>query len=144
MLSYIKHQSGLKEISTRFYNTLGRIIATAPILQALSPRFAPSLFESLVKKKDGKIRLFLAESKGFFRACRLYRLASLVATSAKTVHRTVFFRFAPSLFESLVKKKDGKNRLFWRRARDSNPRIPLKASHDFQSCSFGQLGQLSK
>ena len=36
--------------------------------------------------------LFLAESKGFFRGCRLYRLASFVGTSAKTVHRTVFFR----------------------------------------------------
>lgn len=43
---------------------------------------------------------FLAESKGFCPVLPHYRLASLVATSAKTVHRTVFFRFAPSLFES--------------------------------------------
>ena len=34
--------------------------------------------------------------------------------------------------------------LFWRRARDSNPRVGFDPLHDFQSCSFGQLGQLSK
>ena len=33
--------------------------------------------------------------------------------------------------------------LFWRRARDSNPRVGFDPLHDFQSCSFGQLGQLS-
>ena len=33
---------------------------------------------------------------------------------------------------------------FWRRARDSNPRTGFDLLHDFQSCSFGQLGQLSK
>ena len=32
---------------------------------------------------------------------------------------------------------------FWRRARDSNPRTGFDLLHDFQSCSFGQLGQLS-
>ena len=32
---------------------------------------------------------------------------------------------------------------FWRRARDSNPRSRVCDLHDFQSCSFGQLGQLS-
>lgn len=31
----------------------------------------------------------------------------------------------------------------WRRARDSNPRSLVKDLHDFQSCSFDQLGQLS-
>ena len=35
-------------------------------------------------------------------------------------------------------------RSFWRRARDSNPRVGVYPLHDFQSCSFGQLGQLSK
>ena len=91
-----------------------------------------------------------SESKGFFRGCRLYRLASLVGTSAKTVHWTVFFRnfVAPSLFESLVHTKKIKNTtrvffVFWRRARDSNPRTGYSPLHDFQSCSFGQLGQLS-
>ena len=33
--------------------------------------------------------------------------------------------------------------IFWRRARDSNPRTGYSPLHDFQSCSFGQLGQLS-
>ena len=33
--------------------------------------------------------------------------------------------------------------LFWRRARDSNPRSRFSDLHDFQSCSFDQLGQLS-
>ena len=32
----------------------------------------------------------------------------------------------------------------WRRARDSNPRMSVDSLHDFQSCSFDQLGQLSK
>ncbi len=32
---------------------------------------------------------------------------------------------------------------FWRRARDSNPRNGFGRLHDFQSCSFDQLGQLS-
>ena len=31
----------------------------------------------------------------------------------------------------------------WRRARDSNPRSRVDGLHDFQSCSFDQLGQLS-
>ena len=31
----------------------------------------------------------------------------------------------------------------WRRARDSNPRNRCSSLHDFQSCSFDQLGQLS-
>ena len=34
--------------------------------------------------------------------------------------------------------------LSWRRARDSNPRNRFDGLHDFQSCSFDQLGQLSK
>ena len=34
-------------------------------------------------------------------------------------------------------------RYFWRRARDSNPRNRFGGLHDFQSCSFDQLGQLS-
>lgn len=32
---------------------------------------------------------------------------------------------------------------FWRRARDSNSRNRCNGLHDFQSCSFDQLGQLS-
>ena len=31
----------------------------------------------------------------------------------------------------------------WRREGDSNPRYPGKGTHDFQSCTFGQLGHLS-
>src|SRR5690625_4497594 len=31
----------------------------------------------------------------------------------------------------------------WRRARDLNPRGHVNSLHDFQSCSFNQLGQLS-
>ena len=56
---------------------------------------------------------------------------------------------SPSLFESLsiIKKQNHPNGWFcflWRRARDSNPRTGYSPLHDFQSCSFGQLGQLSK
>ena len=75
-----------------------------------------------------------------------------VAPSAKTVPRTVFFRSAPSLFDSLtfnsIEKIKGSTYryyllFFWRRARDSNPRSRFSDLHDFQSCSFDQLGQLS-
>ena len=56
---------------------------------------------------------------------------------------------SPSLFESLfiIKKQNHPNGwlcFLWRRARDSNPRTGYSPLHDFQSCSFGQLGQLSK
>ena len=33
---------------------------------------------------------------------------------------------------------------FWRRCGDSNPRSLVKDLHDFQSCSFGQLGHICK
>lgn len=33
---------------------------------------------------------------------------------------------------------------FWRREGDSNPWYGGNRTHDFQSCSFGQLGHLSK
>ena len=32
---------------------------------------------------------------------------------------------------------------WWRRERDSNPRYTFRCTHDFQSCTFGQLGHLS-
>ena len=158
--------------------------------------------------------VFLTESKGFFRGCCLLASLCSLPPSAKTVHRTVFFRKAlpfsllvripfykkknhhhkgsdfifggeqgisprllplsprfarchrrqkqstglfsserlclsPSLFESLfiIKKQNHPNGwlcFLWRRARDSNPRTGYSPLHDFQSCSFGQLGQLSK
>ena len=37
----------------------------------------------------------------------------------------------------------GNTLYFWRRAWDSNPRNGFGRLHDFQSCSFDQLGQLS-
>ena len=94
---------------------------------------------------------FLAESKGFCPALPRYRLAPLVAPSAKRLPRSLFFRFAPSLFESLtfdfnekmIPMPKGTGIIFWRRARDSNPRSRFSDLHDFQSCSFDQLGQLS-
>ena len=49
-------------------------------------------------------------------------------------------------FKANITEKDDciNNRLFlWRRARDSNPRNRFNGLHDFQSCSFGHLGQLS-
>ncbi len=58
---------------------------------------------------------------------------------------------SPSLFESLayaIPNTKTKTPLLrcsclWRRARDSNPRSRFSDLHDFQSCSFDQLGQLS-
>ena len=53
----------------------------------------------------------------------------------------------PKGFESLFGKMKAPKKgcfHFWRRARDSNPRNSVDCLHDFQSCSFGQLGQLSK
>ena len=50
------------------------------------------------------------------------------------------------LVDVKTKEKSHKNLSsygFWRRARDSNPRTGYSPLHDFQSCSFDQLGQLS-
>ncbi len=116
-----------------------------------------SLFDFVhqIKKHLRLLKCFLfgGEQGISVRHCRAYRLASLVATSAKTVHRTVFFRilrmlppcsnsFTATTFKS--KKHLYQNKCFlWRRARDSNPRSRFSDLHDFQSCSFDQLGQLS-
>ena len=66
---------------------------------------------------------------GFCPALPRYRLASLVAASAKTVHRTVFFRklrLLPPCSNPAQKNNPHllKQRwLFWLRWRDSNPRM---------------------
>ena len=97
-------------------------------------------------------RYFLAESKGFFRrtAVRL-RIASLFNHGLSNSPPDCFHRQSrPSLFESLavlLTKNKGYSKCYtlylWRRARDSNPRNRFGGLHDFQSCSFDQLGQLS-
>ena len=97
-------------------------------------------------------RYFLAESKGFFGVLP-YAFASLrsLTTDFQTVHRTVFIGKADRPCSNpLLKITQRKTRhskcytLFsWRRARDSNPRNRFGGLHDFQSCSFDQLGQLS-
>lgn len=52
-------------------------------------------------------------------------------------------------FSNLIGEKEKPKALMyqgfrlWRRARDSNPRTGYSPLHDFQSCSFDQLGQLS-
>ena len=95
---------------------------------------------------------FLAESKVFFGVLP-YAFASLRSLTAdfQTVHRTVFIGFADRpcsnpLLTYQQKIKGIANAIpfiFWRRARDSNPRNRFGGLHDFQSCSFDQLGQLS-
>ena len=76
------------------------------------------------------VSLLLARCKGFCPVLSHYRLASLVATSAKTVPRTVFFRklrllppCSNPLHFLIQKKKRHTNvyHFFWRAARDSNP-----------------------
>ena len=67
---------------------------------------------------------------------------------AETVRCTVsILRIA--LFESLSLQQKQKSHpqvtfCFWRRCGDSNPRSLVKDLHDFQSCSFGQLGHICK
>ena len=83
---------------------------------------------------------FLAPPAGIFRRCRAYRLASLVAPSAKTVPRTVFFRsaaLAPSLFDSrgLQQKTPSFDSVFWHPQRESNPQL----THRRQSPSTQRL-----
>jgi len=72
-----------------------------------------------------------------------YRLASLVAASAKTVPRTVFFRFAPSLFDSplLFSSKNKQHPrgvlfIFWWRRGEFVRAIAL--SPRFARCRVGQ------
>ena len=52
------------------------------------------------------------------------------------------YRIGPNPLPEIKKEhREGVPFFIWRRARDSNPRILVEALHDFQSCSFGQLGQ---
>ena len=76
--------------------------------------------------------------------CRLrVRFITECSHALKTLPRSVFltgFRIP------CIKNKADTMRYqlyFWRRARDSNPRTGDSPLHDFQSCSFDQLGQLS-
>ena len=115
-------------------------------------------FESLIsikKIKGNTLRYYLL----FWRRARdFFAFATLSWRNVETVRRTVSLsllsslcsEFAPisgsnPLFQS--KKIKGNTLryylLFWRRARDSNPRNGFGRLHDFQSCSFDQLGQLS-
>ena len=105
------------------------------------------------RKTPNSAFLFLAESKGVF------AFDTLSWRNVETVHRTVSLsllsslcsEFAPifgsnPLVEINKKRKVapwGYHFLFWRRARDSNPRNEVNRLHDFQSCSFDHLGQLS-
>lgn len=63
----------------------------------------------------------------------------------------LFITIAPFQRKYAVKKHDkskkslAKNdKTLWRREGDSNPWYGDYRTHDFQSCSFGQLGHLSK
>ena len=117
--------------------------------------FYPSGFESLAKKKQRHPKGY----RYFWRRAR-DAPATQVASSAtvalqqyppqtsplKTVHRTVFLsRLTPSGFESLAKKTTAPKRvpLFLAESKGFEPSNSLWLLHDFQSCSFGQLGQLS-
>jgi len=80
---------------------------------------------------------FFGGGEGNLSGLSPYRLASLVAASAKTVPRTVFFRFAPSLFDSplLFSEKNKQHPrgvlfIFWWRRGESNP-CPKTCSSDF-------------
>ena len=98
------------------------------------------------------ISFILGGEQGIFRrtAVRL-RIASLFNHGLSNSPPDCFHRQSrPSLFESLAvlsTKNKGYSKCytlcFWRRARDSNPRNRFGGLHDFQSCSFDQLGQLS-
>ena len=80
---------------------------------------APALFESLTKYKKikkgtnpyGRIPFFNWLGNRDFSAH--YRSLSprirSLPTAAKTVHRTVFFRYAPALFESLIISNENKS-----------------------------------
>ena len=118
---------------------------------------SPSLFESLFYEKKnhhhkGSDFIFGGEqgisprlsplSPRFARCHRRQKQSTGLFSSERLC-------LSPSLFESLfiIKKQNhpkGWLCFLWRRARDSNPRTGYSPLHDFQSCSFGQLGQLSK
>lgn len=110
-----------------------------------------------LQKNNGTVftppyRYFWRRARDFFGVLP-YAFASLrsLTTDFQTVHRTVFIGKADRPCSNpLLKITQRKTRhskcytLFsWRRARDSNPRNRFGGLHDFQSCSFDQLGQLS-
>ena len=73
--------------------------------------------------------------------CFTMSLVLLVVDNADRVEFVIYQRFQT--------KKEPRlhciniTEISWRRARDSNPRSRFDGLHDFQSCSFDQLGQLS-
>ena len=72
------------------------------MIYSLTADDMPLLSQWIKKSDKSKLVGFFGPPEGILsRCCRTYRLAALVATSVKTVPRTVFFRYAPSLFESL-------------------------------------------
>ena len=106
------------------------------------------------KQHHTALFLFLAESKG----CVCFASTILGDRCRATVPASDFgaknsppdcFLNAPHPLRLRIpcnKKRNNTIRhcfFFWRRARDSNPRTGVSPLHDFQSCSFDQLGQLS-
>ena len=97
-------------------------------------------------------RYFWRRARDFFGVLP-YAFASLrsLTTDFQTVHRTVFIGKADRPCSNPLLPYQQKNKGYskrytlysWRRARDSNPRNRFGGLHDFQSCSFDQLGQLS-
>ena len=74
------------------------------------------------------------ERRDLLRCCRSY-----TPTSAKTVHRTVFFRFAPSFSSPVPKnKKEPLMRLFliWCERRDLNPYGITTRPSNVRVCRF--------
>ena len=108
---------------------------------------------SVLKKQKNTARVFFI----FWRRARDFSeaaasIASLRSLARRRKQSTGLFSSATSLLPpcsnplSTLKKQKNTARVFfvfWRRARDSNPRTGYSPLHDFQSCSFGQLGQLS-
>ena len=105
-----------------------------------------SSFESLVHEKISPpywVNCFYGGEHGI----RLARLRAFGRRRSEPSTGRLLCTASPSNPLPIKLKKsahpDGWTVFCWRRARDSNPRNRFSSSHDFQSCSFDQLGQLS-
>ncbi len=110
----------------------------------------PSLSAWIKKSESISFRIFWRRARDFVPRCRA--IASLRSLPRRRKGFPEAFSSASlppcsnPLFLNLTKNNNGTKRYryhFWRRARDSNPRSRFSDLHDFQSCSFDQLGQLS-
>ena len=118
-----------------------------PTVPALSGVDSEHVFMLRTVEDALRIRHFVEEQKAAIRIKSIKNPAaelhcSGVCLCAETAEKPYFKRF--SGIEKVYRNSIKITVDLWRREGDSNPWYGDYRTHDFQSCSFGQLGHLSK